>query len=423
MHDDDGDELRLFVEQICCDLFRFLHAAEFAVDHDQIRIEQEIWMGKLGVHADLFVHAPNTAPYFVEVKWRYSIDRIVESLARKFGPTVPPEYLRGARRVVLVCDDALDDDWAGLMARVRPVVRPDLEIEVWNEAHLLRLVREQFGVPTRDLAAHERIALREAIDLAKARHAFGGADTTLDALESSLLWHFGFWKLRALMRANGGDRRAILEPGRYERVIAVMADLTAFSAYVRDTRDDRIIRDCLTAFYAKSRTQILSNGGMCYQFLGDAVIGLFGVPDGTTPETFADAMRCAELLVQIGNSVSNEWQRRIDHIQDGRGVHLGMAVGSMNFMSLRPFSRVHMGAIGESINLAARLMHHAASGEVVISNSLYQQLPRELQRGFTDIPAVEARNMGRIKAWRKMLDPADPPAPDPRDASSITPRG
>lgn len=408
--DEQSDELRLFVEQLCCDLCRFLHAAEFSVDHDEIRIEQEIWMGKFGVHADLFVHAPGTAPYFVEVKWGYSVDRIVESLGRKFGPTVPAEHLRGARRVVLVCDDASDDAWPELLARLRAVVRDDLQIEVWNEPHLLRLVDQQFGVHTRSLA-HDRLGLREAIDVAKARHAFGGAATTIDALESSLLWHFGFWKLRALLDRAGGDRRAILEPGRYERVIAVMADLTAFSAYVRDTRDDRIIRDCLTAFYAKSRYQILSSGGMCYQFLGDAVIGLFGVPDGTTDATFADALRCAELLVQIGNSISNEWQRRIDHIQDGHGVHLGMAVGSMNFMSLRPFSRVHMGAIGESINLAARLMHVAASGEAVISNSLYQQLPRGLQRGFLEIPAVEARNMGRIKAWRKTLDPADPPGP------------
>ena len=72
----------------------------------------------------------------------------------------------------------------------------------------------------------------------------------------------------------------------------------------------------------------------------------------------------------------------------------------MEIVSLRPFSRTHMGAIGDSINVAARLMTAAGPGEIVISNSFYQQLPASLQAECSELDPVEARNVGRIKAWK-----------------------
>jgi class 3 adenylate cyclase len=188
----------------------------------------------------------------------------------------------------------------------------------------------------------------------------------------------------------------------YHDVAVVMADLTAFSSYVRDTRDERVVRDCLTAFYAKSRHQIINAGGMLYQFLGDAVIALFGVPD-RPGDYLRDALECARGLSQIGDSVSNEWQRQIDRVQTASGVHIGMAIGDLQVMSLRPFSRAYMGCIGDSINMAARLMNAAGPGEVVVSNMLYQRLDGDGQAPFTPMDAIDAKNVGRIKAWRTNL--------------------
>jgi adenylate cyclase len=48
---------------------------------------------------------------------------------------------------------------------------------------------------------------------------------------------------------------------------------------VRDTPEERTMQECLTTFCSKARSQILNDGGMLCQFLGDAVIGFFGIPD------------------------------------------------------------------------------------------------------------------------------------------------
>jgi len=112
------------------------------------------------------------------------------------------------------------------------------------------------------------------------------------------------------------------------------------------------------------------------------------------------ALDCACALVEIGQAVSSEWQRQIARVQASGGVHIGMAIGDLQIMSLRPFSRVHMGAIGDYINMTARLDAAAGSGEIVVSNTFFQQLRLAQQAGFHELEPLEARNVGRIRAWK-----------------------
>jgi class 3 adenylate cyclase len=188
-------------------------------------------------------------------------------------------------------------------------------------------------------------------------------------------------------------------PGPYKGVVSVMADLCSFSSYVRDTREDDVIRHCLTTFYSKARYAILNAGGMMYQFVGDEVIGLFGTP---VPEEgyLEAALECCRALADIGNSVSNEWQRQIDRIQSKRGVHIGIAMGDMQVVSLEPFSRSNISGIGEVINISSRLLGEAGPGEVVASNTYYQKLSPAYQRIFQLCEPVEAKNMGTIQGWK-----------------------
>ena len=102
----------------------------------------------------------------------------------------------------------------------------------------------------------------------------------------------------------------------------------------------------------------------------------------------------------IGLSTCNEWQRRINLIQTSKGFHIGINVGDLQVLSLRPFSRTHMGVIGNNINTAARLMSAANSNELVISNSFYNFLTARSQRIFTEMESVEAKNIGTLRAWK-----------------------
>jgi class 3 adenylate cyclase len=389
----DARELRIFLESVLCDLCRFLHAARDGVSPAETQIHQEVRLGP-GAFADIRVAAGGVPPYFIEIDVGYSRSRVIESMRLKYAGRTPAS--EGAAKVIVVVDRELASP--SLEAELRALLAPGLDLELWDDRHLSRLIRDTLGLDISPFVEDQLLELRQAVDQAKAVHAFGPA-TAVDPLRSTLLWHFAYWRLAQLREAGRVDPRAILPPGRYAKVVVVMADVCAYSSYVRDTRDDRVIRESLTSFASKTRYRIINDGGMLYQFVGDSVVGFFGIP-GESGDDASKALACARSLVDIGAAVAEEWQRQIDQAEPAAGVHVGMAVGEVQMLSLRPFSRTHMGAVAEAMNLAARLTAVAGPGEIVVSNLFHQALPHTDRLAFTELPPVEAKNIGRVRAWK-----------------------
>jgi adenylate cyclase len=390
-------QFRLFLEELCCDLCRFEHVARDGLRPEQVRITREVYLAP-GAFADIRVETPTQPPYFVEVKHGYPSAKLLQHLRRKYGKETPA--LQGASKLVLVVDTDQQPPWPGLEAELAQSLVGGLKLEVWNMPRLRRLLQERFGIALNAITEEHVVELRNAVNHAKGFQAFGGktlADFSLDGLQASLLWHLGFWRLRQLREQKNLTPREFLAPRTYPAVVIVMADLCSFSSYVRDTPDHAVVRDCLTAFYSKSRYQIINSGGMLSQFIGDEAVALFGIPD-QRPGYLQDALETARTLVDIGDSVSNDWQRSIDRVQKSAGVHIGIAVGNLEMVSMQPFGRAPMGVIGDSINMAARLMACAGPGEIVISNAFYRDLGDAA--GFQEMEPVEAHNIGSIKAWK-----------------------
>ena len=391
-----GIHRRLLLEDICSDVVRHLHS-DATEGLPRVNVQRERQLGDSTAFADLYVQPDDGAPYFVEVKTGYPIEIIVQHLGRKYGPQ---SALDGARRLVLVVDTDVYPDWATSEQRIRGVLAPELEVEVWDDRKLGGLVRDLFGVELGDQSDEaELIRVRNQIDLAKTVIAFGGV--TSDPAEifrrHSLIWHLDPWRIRRLRQALGEDRDDVLPTGTYQQVVVLLADLCSFSAYVRDTRDDDVVRANLSRFYSKTRYEIVNAGGMLYQFAGDEVAAFFGIPDHE-PGYIEAAVRTAKAIVQIGRSVSQSWQRNIDHLQERSGVHVGMAIGQIQLVAYRPFDRARIGAVGTPMNTAARLMTAAGPSEIVFSNVLRQSLPDALEA--EELVAVAARNIGNVQAWK-----------------------
>jgi class 3 adenylate cyclase len=394
-------EFRLLLEELCCDLCRFEHVTRDGLAPEAIRIDREYWLGSPGAFADIRVAPAGQPPYFVEVKYVYNSERLVSHLVRKYAVPVSPNAA-AARKVILVVGRLSRGDWERLQQDLASRLAQGLQLEIWDEPRLLTLLAEGFGISIAGITTDNLLDVRQAIDRAKGFHAFGGtsfADYEHDPLKAELLWHFGFWRLKQLRSTGRSTPRDILPPGPYQAVAVLLADWCSFSSYVRDTNDADIVRESLTAFYSKARYQIINNGGMLYQFAGDEVIGLFGIPDH--PHGFTEAvLDTARALCRIGESVSQAWQRRIDRVQTAAGLHVGVAIGDLQIVSLRPFSRLHIGAIGDCINVASRLLTLAGPGEVVLSNAFHQKLDDQSQARCSEIEPVDARNVGRIRAWK-----------------------
>lgn len=389
-------QLRLFLEEVCAEICRFHAIRESGAQPGDVEVAREVDLGLPGAFADVVVRTPGQPGYIVEVKYGYAADRMVQHLARKYQ--VPSPTLPDASRLVLVVDAIDRADWPDLQRRLREAVRPEMKLEIWDEARLREMIAETFEVKLAAITPDGLSELREAIDCAKWRWAFGPEHVN-SPLRSSLLWHFGYSRLQQLHREYGLAPEQVLPPQRYRDTIVLLADLSSFSSFVRDTRDDEVVRNALTTFYSNSRYAIINSGGMMCQFVGDEVLALFGVPD--IRDGYAqNALECAHALLQIGSSVSNRWQREIDRIQPSGGVHVGMAMGDIQTVLYRPFCRTHVGVIGDAVNLAARLLSQAKANEIVVSNTYFQGLAEKNQVGFHELDPIEAKNVGLIKGWK-----------------------
>jgi class 3 adenylate cyclase len=389
-------QLRLFLEELCCEICRFQVVGHHDIGAEKVEISREVDLGVPGAFADIVVRAPGRAPFFVEVKYGYATDRMVEHFNRKYhqpSPTVPD-----ADRVIVVTDRASRTDWIQLESRLRQVTHKELKLEFWDEERLQELVSECFGMKLGPMTNESLSEVRNAIDDLKWHWAFGDRHVE-SPLKSSLLWQFGYSRLLQLHKVHKFAPEEILPPRRFRNAVVLLADLSSFSSFVRDTRDDEVMRNALTTFYSNSRYAVINSGGMMSQFVGDEVLALFGVPD--VQDGYAKrALDCARWLLQIGSSVSNRWQREIDRIQPSGGVHIGMAMGDIQSVLYRPFCRSHVGIVGDAVNLAARLLAQADTHEVVVSNTYFQTLPDRDQTGFQEMEPLEAKNVGLIKAWK-----------------------
>ncbi len=388
-------ELRLFVEELVTALCRLRHAGDGA-SPTAVRIRHECHVGAPNAFADLRVEAPGGEVYFVEIKLGYGVERAVESIRRKYSEARPD--IAGASRVIVVVDPHTPAVLAELGRALAAAVRPGLELELWDESRLRALAAELLGAELPAFSPATIADARAAFDHALGRLALGEGYRG-DALDWSLVWHFGPWRLRELAAQEGFDRRAVWPHGQLRDTAVVYGDIAGFSGYVRDTTDEHTVRTILAAFYAKLRLQIFDCGGALYQFLGDGAIALFPTDDDPQ-RALIRSIECAEAMLEIGQALSHEWQRQIDRMQPVRGLHIGVALGDLITMPMHPFASTPVGAIGDPINVAARLCTAAGPDQLLISNTLHRRLPIAEQHRFIELEPVEGKNVGRLKTWR-----------------------
>jgi len=395
-------ELRLFLEELCTDLCRFRHVAETGRVPEDFAVEREVPLGSER-YADLLVEGPNVPPYLVEIKYGMATADVLARLAVKYGPQMFSEDgpVARARRLVVVVDGEGRGE-PHLRDKIQRVVSPQLVVELWDEPTLLAQIHQYFHISRSTISEQSLLDIREAVARVKGYHAFAEGpfeEFSIDALKEQLLWRFSYWRLRQIREAEGLLARQIVQPGHYREVAVVIADLCSFSSFVRDSPDDRVVRESLTSFFSKARYEVVNRGGMLENFVGDQILALFGVPDRRSGY-IEDAFATAKALQSVGTAVSENWQRQIDRVQPSTGMHIGVAFGDIQIMPLRPSSRTHTTAIADVINVAARLMNAAGSGEIVVSNSFYLHLEPTSRGGFKAMEPQEARNVGRIKSWR-----------------------
>ena len=155
----------------------------------------------------------------------------------------------------------------------------------------------------------------------------------------------------------------------------VFADVRASTA-LGEQSDATTFAERLNEFYGTATKVLIHNEGIVDKLIGDEVMGLF-IQGIAGPEYRRKAAIAAlELASQVAE------------LPLGVAANAGVAfVGNVGSGSVLDFT-----ALGDAVNVGARLQAHASPGEVVLAASLYPLIEAEYPGGRPDRVAIRGRD-------------------------------
>ncbi|NNL68693.1 MAG: response regulator, partial [Acidimicrobiia bacterium] len=166
----------------------------------------------------------------------------------------------------------------------------------------------------------------------------------------------------------GGVAAQILEGGHHPgetvelTVTVLMSDIRGYTS-IAEKADPSVLAGQLNEHRAAMNQAIVGQGGTVMQYVGDAVMAVFGAP--IPLDDHAERAVAAATAMQAAQAeVNNRWEG------EGRaafGLGIGLSTGPVAAALLGSEQRLEYTVVGDTVNLTQRLQQWAQPGETVLS--------------------------------------------------------
>ncbi len=171
------------------------------------------------------------------------------------------------------------------------------------------------------------------------------------------------------------------------KVVTVIFSDVVGSTSLGERLDPERLRGVYEAYFERMRLVLERHGGVVEKFVGDAIMAVFGVPRLNED----DALRAVHAACQMRTALHelNDW------LQEAYGVALqvrtGISTGEVLVGKLGSAANL---ALGDAVNVAARLEQCAGPDEIVISGTTF----RLVRHGFDAEPLPPLSIKGKSQA-------------------------
>ena len=166
------------------------------------------------------------------------------------------------------------------------------------------------------------------------------------------------------------DPRSLGLGGKMQQVCVLFADVRNFTGFT-ENRDPQEVIGVINQYMTALTDAMYANGGIFDKYTGDGLMAFFRIT-GDSPEApqIQQAVAAAMAMQEAALTISAQ---RVEAGQlplaIGIGLHYGEAVvGMVGSPSLANYT-----ALGHTVVVSARLQSIAAGGEIVLSETVYQQ--------------------------------------------------
>ncbi len=156
----------------------------------------------------------------------------------------------------------------------------------------------------------------------------------------------------------------LLLGGSNSCITALFSDIRGFTS-MSEKLKPQVVVQILNEYFADMTPIVFEYQGLLDKFMGDGLMALFGVPYACD-EAASNAVAAAIAMQRRMTAVNEELKTQgLSEISIGIGINTGTA--TVGYIGSR--DRTDYTAIGDSVNLAARLEQRAVAGQIIISRS------------------------------------------------------
>jgi len=177
-------------------------------------------------------------------------------------------------------------------------------------------------------------------------------------------------------------------------VSVLMSDIRGYSTIAEKANPSALARQ-LNVHRAEMNKAIVGFSGTVMQFVGDAVMAVFGAPV-PLPDHPSRAVAAAQAMHEAQARVNDHWR---DEGLPTFGLGIGITTGPVAAALLGSEEHLEYTLVGDTVNLAQRLQQWAEPGETVLSETTYTALPGP-PAGQLIPPALVKGRGAPVGAWR-----------------------
>lgn len=178
------------------------------------------------------------------------------------------------------------------------------------------------------------------------------------------------------------------QKGSEKEISVLFADIRGYTTLAEKMKPTDIV-SFLNEYFTALTEVLLGYNALIDKYIGDAIMAIFGAPL-PDPHHRDNALQAAVEMQNIMELWNQNWMKSYG-INPKIGI--GVASGLATLGNFGSFQKLSYTAIGDTVNIAARLESLARADEILINENLMNHLSDEVRQKFNyiEIPSVELK--------------------------------
>ena len=191
---------------------------------------------------------------------------------------------------------------------------------------------------------------------------------TMSSLKTTMQ-SFSYYIPKTLVKQLINRKQSVHVGGKLKEVTMMFTDIESFTTVSEQTTPDRLVI-YLSEYFEELTSIIMESHGTVDKYIGDAIMAFWGAPIPDRHHVI-NACRAAILCQRRLTELNRQWKR------EGRPVfntRMGLHVGEVIIGNMGSSERMNYTAIGDSVNLCARLegINKVYGTNIVVSETVYE---------------------------------------------------